>query len=151
MKCACPGREAERSRRRRQKAEGERMKVDRFRHLEQRNNQMMSQNDTLPAIISASRSLTRIEGPRAAVRHAVYTDVQMLEIHSKTAIFCHYSGPSARRPGGSARSARRCRIMRSDMTRARPGHPSTAWRGCTESATSISADCSLSRGVERGR
>src|SRR5437764_11918253 len=90
----------------------------------------------------------RDRGPRAAVRHAVYSGEQMLEIHSKTAISCHDSGPSARRPGGSARSARHYSTMRLDMIPPRrdwPGHPSTAWRGCIESATSISADCSLSQ------
>ena len=86
----------------------------------------MSQNVTLSATISAAQSRRAgVEGPRAAARHAVYTGVQMLEIHSKTAIFCNYSGPSARLRAGTARSAKRCSIMRSDMTIARPGHPRT--------------------------
>jgi hypothetical protein len=86
----------------------------------------MSQNVTLSATISAAQSRRAgVEGPRAAARHAVYTGVQMLEIHSKTAIFCNYSGPSARLAGGKARSATRCSIRRSDMTWARPAHPRT--------------------------
>ena len=87
----------------------------------------MSQNVTLSAIISAARSPhAGVEGPRAAVRHAVYTGVQMLEIHPKLP-FPPLLGTSARCPGGTARSARRCSIMSSDMTHARPGHPKTEW------------------------
>ena len=56
-----------------------------------------------------------------ALPHAVYTGVQMLEIHPKSATLCHFSGPSARLAGGKARSATRCSIMRSDMSPARPG------------------------------
>jgi hypothetical protein len=62
-----------------------------------------------------------------ALPHAVYTSVQMLEIHSKNCHFCHFSGPSTRLPGGKARSARRCNITRSDMSCAGPGHPGTEW------------------------
>jgi hypothetical protein len=65
----------------------------------------------------------RGRGPRAVVRHAVYTSEQMLEIHPKTAIFCNFSGPSARRLGESTRSARHCSIRRSDMNRVRPARP----------------------------
>ena len=57
----------------------------------------------------------------------------------------HFSARSACLPRGSARSTRRCSIRRSDMIRARPGDPRTEWRGCTQSATSTSADRSLSQ------
>ena len=77
--------------------------------------------------------------------HIVYTDVRMLEKHRKNCHFCHFSGPAVRLVGGKVHSATRCSIMRSDMTRARPGHPSTEWRGCTENAISISADRSLTQ------
>jgi hypothetical protein len=56
---------------------------------------------------------------------AVYSSGQMLEIHPKNCHFCHFSGSSARLPGGTARSGRRCSITRLDMSRARPGHSGT--------------------------
>jgi hypothetical protein len=75
---------------------------------------------------------------------AVYTGVRMLELHPKTATSSNFLDCPTRLGGGMARSARRCSITRSDVTRARPGHPSTELQGCTESATSNSTDCSLS-------
>jgi hypothetical protein len=74
----------------------------------------------------------------------------MLEIHPKSATLCHFLDRPARLRGGKTRSARRCSIMSSDMTCARPSHTSTAWRGCTKNATSISADCSLSPIADHG-
>jgi hypothetical protein len=73
----------------------------------------------------ADHESSRRAGIDVAVRHAVYTGVQMLEIHSKTAIFCNYSGRSARLAGGKASSATRCSIRRSDMTLARAARPRT--------------------------
>jgi hypothetical protein len=67
----------------------------------------------------ADDELSRRAGIDVALPRAVYTGVQMLEIYSKTAIFRNFSGLSARRSGGSARSARRCRITRSDLVPAR--------------------------------
>jgi hypothetical protein len=84
-------------------------------------------------------------GDLVVVREAVYTSVQMLEMHPKTAIFRHFSGPTARLAAGDVRSATHCSIMRSDTTCARPGPRRTAWRGSTESAISKFADCSLSQ------
>ena len=67
--------------------------------------------------------------PRAGidvvVRHAVYTGVQMLEKRLQNCHFRHFPGSSAQLPGGTACSARRCRIMRSDMIGVQPGHPKT--------------------------
>jgi hypothetical protein len=87
----------------------------------------------------------RVTDVDVALPHAVYTGVQMLEIHPKSATLCHFLDRPARLRGGTARSARCCSIMRSDMTRARPGHLKTEWHGCTESARPNSADCSLSQ------
>jgi hypothetical protein len=79
----------------------------------------------------------------------VYTSGQMLEIHPENCHFCHFSGPPARLPGGTARSARRCSIMRSDMTSAGPRHPKTEWvwvhRNCH---TDFRCLCSISHGSE---
>src|SRR5947209_5715800 len=61
------------------------------------------------------------------IPHAVYTNGQMLEIHSQNCHFRHFSGSSARLPGGKAHSATHCSIMGSDMTRARPGRPRSEW------------------------
>jgi hypothetical protein len=41
--------------------------------------------------------------------------------------FCHFSARPTWLAGGKAGSATRCSIMRSEMTRARPGHPRTEW------------------------
>jgi hypothetical protein len=80
-----------------------------------------------------------------ALAQAVYTCVQMLEIHPKNCHFRHFSGSSARLPGGTARSARHCSIMGSDTTaRGRTIQKPSAHR-CTKRAISNSADCSLSR------
>ena len=88
--------------------------------------------------------VARGRSPRAALPHAVYTSVQMLEIHPKNCHSCHFFGSSARLPGGTARSARRCGISRSDMMCAGPDHSKPSGYRCTKSATPISADCSLS-------
>jgi hypothetical protein len=85
-----------------------------------------------------------------AFPHAVYTSAQMLEKHPKNCHFCHFFGSSARLPGGTARSARRCGISRSDMMCARPGHSKPSGYGCTKGATPISADCSLSQVAHDG-
>jgi hypothetical protein len=45
----------------------------------------------------------------------------------RPAILCHFSARQARLPGGQARSANRCSIMRSDLTWAWPGDPKTEW------------------------
>jgi hypothetical protein len=82
-------------------------------------------------------------GPRAAVLHAVYTSVRMLEIHPRSLTLSHFLDRPARLADGKARSATRCSIMRSDMTGARPGRLNTEWDGCTESPISTFADCSL--------
>ena len=87
----------------------------------------MSQNVTLPARISAAQSRAPGSRPSRRGSQAVYTGVQMLEVHPQNCHFCHFSGSSARLPVGTARSARRCNIVRSDMIRARPGHPKTEW------------------------
>jgi hypothetical protein len=55
----------------------------------------------------------------------VYTGGQMLEKHPKNRHFRHFLGPSARLPGGTARSASSCDITRSDMISAGPDHPKT--------------------------
>lgn len=69
--------------------------------------------------------------------------VQMLEIHPQSCHSRHFTGSSGWLAGENARSVTRCNIMRSDMTRTRPGHPKTSGYGCTESATSASADYPL--------
>jgi hypothetical protein len=79
----------------------------------------------------------------AAVPHAVYTSVQMLEFRCKSLILSHFSEPSAGLAVGKARSATCYSIMNSDILRGRLGHPTAAWDGCTESFTLTSADCSL--------
>ena len=80
-----------------------------------------------------------------ALPHAVYTGVQMLETHLKSATLCHFLDRPVRLRGGTARSARRCSIMRSDITvLGRTIQEPSGYR-CTESATPISALCSLSR------
>jgi len=79
----------------------------------------------------------------AALPHVVYTGVRMLEIHPKSPTLSHFLDRPARLAGGTARSAKHCSIMRSDVTRARPGHLNTEWDGCTECATPISGDCTL--------
>ena len=88
---------------------------------------------------------SRRAGYGVALPHAVYTSGQMLELYPETATLCHFLDRPARLRGGTARSARRCSIVTPDITRVRPGHHRTEWRGCTESATSISAHCSLSQ------
>src|SRR5438105_2615367 len=75
--------------------------------------------------------------------HDVYTDVRMLKIHPQNYHFYHFSGSSARLAGAKAGSATRYSVMRSKITRARPGIPEPSAYGCTKSAISISADCSL--------
>jgi hypothetical protein len=73
----------------------------------------------------ADDELSRRAGIDGALTHAVYTGVQMLEMHPKTATLCHFLDRPARLRRGTARSARRCSIMGSDMTRARPARPRT--------------------------
>jgi hypothetical protein len=51
--------------------------------------------------------------------HAVYTSVRMIEIHRKSASLCHFLDRLARHRGGTARSATRYSITRSDTTRGR--------------------------------
>ena len=92
----------------------------------------------------------RVTDVDVALPHDVYTGVQMLEIHPQNYHFYHFSGRSAPVPGGTAHSATRCSIMRSDMTRARPGHPRPSAYRCTKTAISISADCSLSQMAHHG-
>src|SRR5205823_171222 len=60
-----------------------------------------------------------------ALPQAVYTGVQMLEIHPKSPTLSHFLDRPARLRGGTARSATRYSIARSDMTRVRPGHLKT--------------------------
>ena len=54
---------------------------------------MMSQNVTLPAIISAAQA-------RSMSPDAVYTSVQMLETHPKNCHFRHFSGLRRGFPAG---------------------------------------------------
>jgi hypothetical protein len=77
----------------------------------------------------------RAAGADVATPHAVYTGVRMLEFHPRSDTLRHFLDRPGRLQGGTARSARRCSIMRSDMTPSRRGHPRSEWRGCTESAT----------------
>jgi hypothetical protein len=74
----------------------------------------------------------------------------MLEKHSQNCHLCHSVGVSARLAGGHVRSATRCRITRSDTICARPGVQTQNAYRCTETATSNSADCSLSHAGHQG-
>jgi hypothetical protein len=121
----------------------------------------MSQNVTLPAIISVAQEvigpflggaemsedrgvadgeLSRRAGIDVACPHAVYISAQMLEKHSQNCHSCHFWGRSACPLGGTARSARYCSIIRSDMIPARrdwPGHSKASGYRCIETAISI--------------
>ena len=55
----------------------------------------------------------------------VYISGQLLEKHPKNCHFRHFLGPSARRPGGTARSASCCSTTRSDMLSGGPGRSKT--------------------------
>jgi hypothetical protein len=92
----------------------------------------------------------RVADALAAVPHAVYTSGQMLEKHSQNCHFCHFSGASARLVGGKARSAKLCSIIRSDMIVLGQAIPEPSGYRCTETATPISAACSLSRAAHHG-
>jgi hypothetical protein len=98
----------------------------------------------------ADHESSRRAGIGVAFPHAVYSSVQMLEKHLQNRHFRHFSARPAWLAGGKACSATRCSTMSSDTTCARPGHPKPSGYGCTETATPVSADCTLSRAAHHG-
>jgi hypothetical protein len=126
----------------------------------------MSQNVTLSTNISAAQGVIgpllegaevsddgdcrrQVRAADVAFPHTVYTDLQMLEKHPQNCHFRHFLGPSARCPGGTARSASCCSITRSDMLSRGPGGSKTecVWvhRNCH---TDFHPLYSVSRGSE---
>jgi hypothetical protein len=96
----------------------------------------------------ADDGLSRRDGIDGALPYAVYTGVQTLEKHPKTAIFCNFFGPSGGLAVAYARSVTRCGVRRSGMICARPGHPRTDLHRCTKTATTNCADCTLSMAAQ---